>query len=154
MRRVPPLAIALLFSACIGEEKTGPSSPPAKARQEPDRIVVDHILIGVRNPKLPGVTREAEEARKLAYELLERLRGGADWDALKREHSADPPPGGPYPMANRGVAAGPDETPRDQMVSAFGDVGFGLEVGGIGIADYTPASKASPYGYHIIKRVK
>ena len=152
MRRVPPLALALLLSACIGEEQTDPSLPPAKARKEPDHILVDHILIGVRHPKLAGVTRTPEEARKHAYDLLERLKGGADWDALKREHSADPPPGGPYGLANHGVSPGPDEHPRSGMVRAFGDVGFELEVGEMGIADHD--ATVSPYGFHIIKRVK
>jgi parvulin-like peptidyl-prolyl isomerase len=38
------------------------------------------------------------------------------------------------------------------MVPAFGNVGFKLEVGEIGIADYDPLT--SKYGYHIIKRVR
>ena len=38
------------------------------------------------------------------------------------------------------------------MVPAFGDVGFGLKVGEIGVAEYHP--RKSPYGYHIIKRTK
>jgi hypothetical protein len=149
MPRFAPFALALLVSACGGEEKA-----PTTPRKEPDRVLVDHILIGVTNPKLAGVNRTPEEARKLAYDLLKRLEGGADWAALKGEYSADPPPGGPYALANRGVAPETDEHPRSGMVSAFGDVGFGLEVGGIGIADYTPGSKACPYGFHIIKRLR
>jgi hypothetical protein len=38
------------------------------------------------------------------------------------------------------------------MAGAFGDVGFQLEVGGIGLAEYDPST--SPFGYHIIKRTK
>ena len=40
--------------------------------------------------------------------------------------------------------------PREQMVSAFGDVAFGLEVGEVGMAAYDPSS--SPFGWHIILR--
>ena len=60
---------------------------------------------------------------------------------------------GRYGMANRGVTpAGGNEYARDGMVPAFGNVGFKLAVGEIGIADYDPAT--SPYGWHIIKRVQ
>ena len=38
------------------------------------------------------------------------------------------------------------------MVKAFGDVSFGLEVGGVGLAVYDPAT--SKYGWHIIKRLE
>jgi hypothetical protein len=55
-------------------------------------------------------------------------------------------------MANKGVKPrSGNEYPRDGMVAAFGNVGFVLEVGEIGIADYSPDS---PFGFHIIKRTK
>jgi parvulin-like peptidyl-prolyl isomerase len=38
------------------------------------------------------------------------------------------------------------------MVQAFGDVGFKLEVGAVGMATFDP--KTSKYGWHIIKRLK
>jgi len=41
---------------------------------------------------------------------------------------------------------------RDEMVPAFGDVGFTLEVGEIGLAPYD--AKASPFGWHVIKRIE
>jgi hypothetical protein len=41
--------------------------------------------------------------------------------------------------------------PRGAMVPAFGDVGFALEVGQVGIADFH--SENSPFGWHIIRRV-
>jgi len=121
-------------------------------RPEPDRIVVDHILIGVRSAKMPSARRNSDEARIFAYDLLQKLRSGAEWEGLKREHSEDPPPGGPYALRNRGVApAGGQEYPRDGMVRAFGDVGFSLEVGETAIADFSPQS---PYGFHIIRRLE
>ena len=59
-------------------------------------------------------------------------------------------------MSNIGVepAADGSEYPRQGMVAAFGNVGFALNVGEIGIADYDPTTMTSPYGWHIIKRVK
>lgn len=41
--------------------------------------------------------------------------------------------------------------PRAAMVPAFGDVGFALEVGEVGLAGYD--EKASPFGWHVIKRL-
>jgi len=55
-------------------------------------------------------------------------------------------------MSGKGVAPAQGEYPRDRMVSAFGNVGFAISPGNIGIADYDPAD--SPFGWHIIKRLK
>jgi hypothetical protein len=38
------------------------------------------------------------------------------------------------------------------MVPAFGNVGFNISPGNIGIADYDP--QTSPYGWHVIKRLQ
>lgn len=43
-------------------------------------------------------------------------------------------------------------TPREQMVPAFGDVGFSLEPGGVGLATFD--EKTSPFGFHVIRRVQ
>lgn len=42
--------------------------------------------------------------------------------------------------------------PRGNMAAAFGDVGFKLKVGEVGLAE--PHAEKSPFGYHIIKRLK
>ncbi len=42
--------------------------------------------------------------------------------------------------------------PRGTMVPAFGNVGFKLEVGEIGFAEYN--EEESPFGWHIIKRTQ
>ncbi len=122
------------------------------AGKEPDRIQVQHILIGYQG-SVSGkrITRSKEEARTLAYDLLKQAQEGTDFDDLVRRHTDDSPPG-IYSMANRGVSAGKGEYGRDGMVGAFGNVGFALQPGEIGIADYDPGS--SPYGWHVIKRVK
>ena len=41
--------------------------------------------------------------------------------------------------------------PRAAMVPAFGDVGFGLQVGEVGVASFD--EKSSPFGWHVIKRL-
>jgi hypothetical protein len=120
--------------------------------QEPDHIQVQHILIGFTG-SVPGkmIRRSKEEARTLAYQLLDHARGGTNFDDLVRRHTDDSPPG-IYGMSNRGVAPAKNEYGRDQMVPAFGNTGFPLQVGEVGIADYDPRN--SPYGWHIVKRIK
>jgi hypothetical protein len=119
---------------------------------EPERIQVQHILIGFSG-SVPGkrITRSQEEARTLAYDLLKQAQGGADFDALVRQHTDDSPPG-VYGLSNRGVRPNQGEYQREGMVAAFGDVGFRLAVGGYGIADFN--RQTSPYGFHVIKRIR
>jgi len=125
---------------------------PVKPDVEPQHVQVQHILIGFAG-SIPGknITRSREEAKKLAYEVLERARKGEDFDDLVREYTDDSPPG-IYGMAAVGVSPGPGEFRRDGMVPAFGNVGFAISPGNIGIADYDQTT--SPYGWHIIKRLQ
>jgi parvulin-like peptidyl-prolyl isomerase len=121
---------------------------------EPERVQVQHILIAFQG-SIPDakVTRTREEAEKLAQELLARAQKGEDFDALVREYTDDQHPG-IYAMANAGIPPDPNrqEYARERMVKAFGDVGFSLKVGGVGLAAYDPQS--SKYGWHIIKRLR
>ena len=126
-------------------------------RQEPDHVSVDHILIGVKHERLLDVTRSPADAKTLAAQIVKKLEDGGDWNALKDQYSddrSDGKAGGPYSMANTGVEADTSmqEYTRGKMVPGFGNVGFALEVGEIGVADHDP--RASPFGYHIIKRIK
>ena len=118
----------------------------------PDHIQVQHILIGFKG-SVPGkdITRTQEEAHALADDILNRAKGGEDLEALVAKYTDDQAPG-VYGMANAGVTPEGTEVPRERMVRAFGDVGFSLDVGGIGIADYDPTT--SPFGWHVIKRVR
>jgi len=134
------------------ETNTAANTMPVKPDVEPQHVQVQHILIGFSG-SIPGknITRTKDEAKTLAYEILERARKGEDYDELVRAYTDDSPPG-IYGMAAIGVAPGPGEFKRDGMVPAFGNVGFAISPGNIGIADYDP--KASPYGWHIIKRLQ
>jgi peptidyl-prolyl cis-trans isomerase D len=122
--------------------------------REPDVIVVQHILIGFKKtvPDKPQ-ERTKREARALADELVERAEAGEDFDALVKEYTNDNYPG-VYKLTNTYNDAPilPDARRRDEMVSAFGDVAFRLEVGEIGVAKYNAIS--SPFGWHIIKRLE
>jgi parvulin-like peptidyl-prolyl isomerase len=55
-------------------------------------------------------------------------------------------------MTNLWLPPAEGERARDRMVAAFGNVGFKLEVGGIGMAAFD--SRESPFGWHVIKRLK
>ena len=68
------------------------------------------------------------------------------------DNTDDPPPGGPYTLTNYGVIAHRPEFGRGEMAKSFSDLAFKLKVGEIGIADFDPRN--SPFGYHIIKRLK
>lgn len=122
------------------------------ANPEPEHVQVQHILIGFQG-SVPGkpITRSKDQAKDLAYEILEQAQGGADFDALVKKYTDDSHPG-IYGMSNRGVKPAQGEYSRDGMVAAFGNAGFPLDVGGVGVADYDPRS--SPYGWHIVKRLK
>ncbi len=127
---------------------------PHKAPGETDRISVQHILIAFKGslPE-PKVTRTAAEAEALAAEIFERARKGEDFDALVKKYTDDEYPG-VYRMSNFGTTPDKEkkEYARSGMVRAFGDVGFALPAGGVGLAVYDP--QRSKYGWHIIKRVE
>jgi len=155
-------------TASEGEKGTVPTMPPAEPpppqsaaapgtmpvapATTPQHVQVQHILIGFQGSvRGKPITRTKEEAKALAYQVLDRARKGEDFDALVKQYTDDSPPG-IYGMSGAGVAPGPGEYPRTGMVPAFGNVGFAISVGNIGIADYDPT--ASPFGWHIIKRLK
>ena len=144
------LAALLAAAGCQSKDK----EKSAQAVPEPDYITVQHVLIGFQG-SLPGknVERTREEAARLAQTLFERAKSGEDFGKLVQEFTDDSYPG-IYKMANFGVE--PDMAngvyARDRMVRAFGDTGFPLDVGEVGLAEYDSA--ASKYGWHIIKRVE
>ena len=153
-RSLVSLLLVLLVAGCsfAASEKPEEATEESVEVNEPDHIKVQHILISFEG-KLSGknITRTAEEAKKLAFDLMERAKKGEDFDALVKEHTDDSHPG-IYGMVNKGVTAAQGESPRGRMVAAFGNVGFKLKVGDIGMANYDPAE--SPFGYHIIKRIE
>lgn len=122
--------------------------------EEPQRLTVQHILIAFKGSLPEGnVTRTQKEAETLAKDLMERIKKGEDFDALVKSYTNDQYPG-IYSMSNFNVT--PDQSkpeyPRERMVKGFGDAAFSLKVGEVGLAVYDP--QKSPYGWHIIKRLK
>jgi hypothetical protein len=108
-----------------------------------DTIEIQHILIAYNGaPRMKGITRTMDEANVLAQKVWAEAIAGGDFDALVKQYTNDSAPG-IYPLPRRR---------RYKMVEGFGDVGYRLKVGEIGVAPWH-ATK-SPYGWHIIKRLK
>ena len=116
----------------------------AKPEEPDENIEIQHVLISFKGaPRMPpSVTRSKEEAKALAEKVYAEAVAGGDFLALVKQYTNDRPPG-IYPLTQAG---------RKDMVKGFGDVGFRLKVGEIGVAPWDAA--ASPYGWHIIKRLK
>ena len=138
---------------------------PVKPATTPERIQVQHILIGFLKDAEPGqkqrmssvpgqpITRSMDEARALAHKILDEARAGAPFDTLVKKYTEDSFPG-VYGLSNFKVEPNKanNEYARDAMVAAFGDVGFNLSVGNIDVAEYDQTK--SQFGWHIIKRLK
>jgi len=146
-------------SAAEASTKVGQFTPTILENGESSHIMVQHILIAFKG-SIPSdrVTRSKEEAEKLAKKVYELAQGGESFDALVSKYTDDDVPG-IYLMANffqqddrKHVNASKRVMPRDGMVAAFGDVGFPLKVGEMGLAEYD--EEKSKYGWHIIKRVR
>src|SRR5690606_24448572 len=108
-----------------------------------DEIQVQHLLIAYDRAGIPGVTRTLEEAEQLTAELWQKIKDGADFDTLIKEHTNDSPPG-IYSM----TMVGPGDRnkmlfARTGMVAAFGDVGWRLKVNEYGVAPHH--ARTSPY---------
>lgn len=133
------------------------TAAPAAASQPAlpaGHIEVQHVLIGFVG-SVPGknITRSQDEAKTLAYQILDRAKKGEDFGQLVQKYTDDQYPG-IYRLADRGQTADQSipEYARDGMVKGFSDVAFSLKIGDVGISDYNKPN--SPYGWHIIKRLR
>jgi len=126
----------------------------ARPEHTDNAVRVQHLLVGFQGSvRGKAIQRTRDEAELLAAELFARALDGEDFDALVREYTDDAHPG-IYLMK---VELGPNDRvpdvfPRGQMVAAFGDTGWRLQVGEIGVATHHP--EKSPFGWHIVKRIE
>lgn len=162
MKQMTAVAAAILLLCACGKQEPVPPPPtgggsgarPDKlANGEPAVITVKHVLISFAGAERSDQKRTKEEAQNLAYEILGRAKSGEDFDKLMKEFSNDPG-GGTYTLVNAGLSADQSagEYERSGMVPAFGDVGFRISLNEVAVAEHDP--KASPFGWHVIKRVK
>ena len=163
MKQLTVVAAALLMLSACGKEDAVPPAPtqsgttsgsrPEKMPNgEPGVITIKHVLIAFKDTGTKA-TRSREDAEKLTYDLVARAKSGEDFDKLMKEFSNDPG-GGTYTLVNNGVTAdqAAGEFDRSGMVPAFGDVGFRISLNEIAVAEHD--DKTSPFGWHVIKRVK
>jgi peptidyl-prolyl cis-trans isomerase C len=104
--------------------------------EQKERVRASHILIAVPE-NADAATKEA--ARAKATEILNQVKGGADFAELAKQYSQDPgsgPRGGDLDYFERG-----------QMVGPFEEAAFALAPG------QTSELVESRFGYHIIKVV-
>ena len=102
--------------------------------QIPESVIARHILIRVE----PNATAaQKAEARRRAADILEQLRGGADFAKLAQAHSED------TGSAAAGGLLG--AFPRGQMEPAFDAAAFAVKTGELSDLVETP------YGFHIIR---
>ncbi|HKQ70512.1 MAG TPA: peptidylprolyl isomerase, partial [Polyangiaceae bacterium] len=85
-----------------------------------------------------NITRTREQARSRAFEALELVKKGQDFDKVVAAYTDEP--GG---AARRGELG---KFTRAQMVRAFSDAAFALEVGQVSTV------VESPFGFHVIRR--
>lgn len=102
-----------------------------------DQVRASHILLMYAGSARSTATRSKEQAQTQISGIKSELDGGAEFAALARQHSDCPSgkSGGDLGMFGRG-----------QMVKAFEDTAFGLDVGG------TSDVVETDFGYHIIQR--
>ena len=140
--------LVLLVAACSDPPDDTPLGRDAAAvlarpEQEVDHVKLQHVLlafVGAMRGSESGHTME--EARALTSEVLARARAVEDFTALMQKYSGDDGPG-IYVLT---------QDDRDTYAKSFGDVGFRLQVGEIGVAPYHHVK--SPFGWHVIKRIE
>jgi hypothetical protein len=143
------LFVLVALAGCSADRTTAP-----RGNVQPQHVEVQHVLVGFEGT-VPGkaITRSQAEAESLAAVVLARANAGEDFAGLVEQYTDDQYPG-IYFLANTGVPADLQlpEYPRGTMVKAFGDVAFSLPVGAVGLATYD--AQASPFGFHVIKRLE
>jgi parvulin-like peptidyl-prolyl isomerase len=103
----------------------------------PNSVRASHILLMYKGSSRSSATRSKDEAAQKIQELEKELTGGADFAALARAHSD-------CPSKSKGGDLG--SFGKGQMVKAFEDSAFGMDVGQVSSVVETD------FGYHLITR--
>ncbi len=102
----------------------------------PETVKASHILIKPQTDPNTDPNQAKAKAKAKTEDLLKQVKGGADFAALAKEHSA-------CPSAARGGDLG--SFAKGQMVKPFEDAAFALEPNQVsGVVE-------TQFGYHIIK---
>ena len=114
---------------------------PSCGNKAPEKITAAHILIMYQgSERAPAeITITKEEALEQITKIREKIKAGEDFNELAKQYSDCPS------AKNGGVLS---EFSRGDMVKPFDDVAFKLKVEKVSDVVETP------FGYHIIKRLK
>lgn len=139
------LGCADLTAPKIERENTG--SPPPAGAEAPapnaalQRIRASHILIAFQGARRATATRSKDEAKKMAEQMLGRVRGGGmDFGEAAKASSDDP--------SAKTTSGDLGAFDRHTMAPAFTEAAFALQPGQISNVVETE------FGYHIIKRTE
>lgn len=146
-------SLVLMPAAGAALAQTEKAAPKAQVEALPGGCVeVQHVLIGFKG-SVPNkvIERTKEASAKVAEQVLALAKKGENFDNLVATFTADSVPG-VYLLCDLPNKPGPQFWLRSGMVKSFGDVAFRLKVGEVGMASFDP--HFSPYGWHIIKRLK
>jgi hypothetical protein len=152
--------LSALLALLPGCEALGlrPADPPPESVRDvpsvrqPDRVVVQHVLVSFDGADVPGVTRTRDEAERLAQRVHELARSGRDFPELVRLYSDDRHGDGTYVLVNYGVTPDDREVERRRMVRGFGNLAFTMEPGQVLLLPYH--RNESPLGFHVLRRVR
>ena len=140
--------LPLVFAACSDPPDDTPlgrefAAMLARPEVAVERVELQHVLVAFVGAKKGSESKRTfDEARSLTTELLARARAGEDFPALMAKYSGDDG-GGTYTLT---------QADRGDYARNFSDIGFRLAVGEIGVAVYHRSK--SPFGWHIIKRLR
>ena len=102
-----------------------------------EQVKASHILLMYQGSARSTATRSKDEAIQLINDIKQQLDGGADFAGLAKQHSDCPSGQGGGDLGSFG---------KGQMVPAFEQTAFGMDVGGVSDVVETD------FGYHIITR--
>ncbi len=105
-----------------------------------EQVAASHILIAFKGAERSEATRSEAEAKKLADELLAKIKKGEDFAKLAQENSDCP--------SGKSKSGSLGEFGRGMMAKEFEESAFSLKAGEISEVVKTA------FGYHIIRRDK
>lgn len=103
----------------------------------PSSVRASHILLMYQGSMRSTATRSQAEAQQQIQKLQTEIQNGGDFAKLASQHSD-------CPSSAKGGDLG--SFGRGQMVAAFEEAAFGMEVG------QTSGVVETPFGYHLIQR--
>jgi hypothetical protein len=136
--RPPETPLPAASAESVSPRGSGSAAPILD--DEPEFIVAQHLLVMYEGSKSAPkkIKRSREEARARAYEALDLVKKGQDFDKVVAAYTDEP--GGAAKRGDLGRFS------RSMMVKPFSDAAFALEVGQVSTVI------ESPFGFHVIRR--